>query len=122
MRAIREDLDDGVQNIVERAREMQDWRTYVQAYPWVFVGSAVALGYLMVPRRTRRGGLGQEILGQEIPSSGGRVTRILGLVGMMVFREVASQVGRQVCQTALAHSGRERAIPSSGPSSGGNES
>ena len=51
MEEVRCDLDQDVQGIVEGARDMRDWRSYVRSYPWVCVGAAVAVGYLLVPRR-----------------------------------------------------------------------
>jgi hypothetical protein len=32
---------------------MFDWKHYVKTYPWVCLGAAVALGFLIVPRRAR---------------------------------------------------------------------
>ena len=51
MEEVRCELDQDVQGIVERARDLRDWRSYVRSYPWVCVGAAVAVGYLLVPRR-----------------------------------------------------------------------
>jgi hypothetical protein len=45
-------LDEDVQEIVEGAREIGQWRTYVRSYPWVCLGAALAMGYLIVPRRS----------------------------------------------------------------------
>jgi hypothetical protein len=51
MRQIRNDIDQGVEEMVGNARSMFDWRHYVRTYPWVCLGTAVALGYLIVPKR-----------------------------------------------------------------------
>jgi hypothetical protein len=51
MADVRYDLDEDVQGIVEGARDMGQWRSYVRAYPWWCLGGALALGYLVVPRR-----------------------------------------------------------------------
>jgi len=51
MEEVRCDLDQDVQGIVEGARDMRDWRSYVRTYPWVCAGAALAVGYLLVPRR-----------------------------------------------------------------------
>jgi hypothetical protein len=51
MEEVRCDLDQDIQGIVEGARDMRDWRSYVRSYPWVCVGAAVTIGYLLVPRR-----------------------------------------------------------------------
>jgi hypothetical protein len=51
MEEMRRDLDEDVQDIVEDARDMGDWRYYMRTYPWVCLGTALAVGYLLVPRR-----------------------------------------------------------------------
>jgi hypothetical protein len=35
------------------ARTKVDWRYYVKTYPWVCLGAAAALGFLIVPKRSR---------------------------------------------------------------------
>ncbi len=50
MEAVRRELDDDVDEIVENARVMVDWRHYVRTYPWICLGAAVAVGYFIVPR------------------------------------------------------------------------
>lgn len=52
MRQIRLHLDDDVGGIVAGAQQMTDWRRYVAAFPWGSVAAAVAVGYLVVPRKT----------------------------------------------------------------------
>src|SRR5438046_4577711 len=51
MREIRADLRDDVHEIVESVNKMADWTSYVTAYPWLCVGAALAVGYLVVPQR-----------------------------------------------------------------------
>jgi len=51
MRQVRRELGEDVQEIVDNARIMADWRHYVRTYPWVCVGVALAAGYLIVPSR-----------------------------------------------------------------------
>ena len=53
MADVRYDLDEDVQEIVEGARDMSQWRSYVRAYPWWCLGGALTLGYLVVPRRNQ---------------------------------------------------------------------
>ncbi len=50
MEEVRRDLDEDVQDTVEGVRELGDWRSYVKAYPWCFLGAAFATGYLMTRR------------------------------------------------------------------------
>ena len=51
MEEVRCELDEDVQEIVEGARDLGDWRSYVRSYPWVCLGAAFAVGYFIVPRR-----------------------------------------------------------------------
>jgi hypothetical protein len=53
MRHIRAELRADVQDFVAGAREMSDWTYYVRTYPWVCLGAAAAVGYLVVPTRPR---------------------------------------------------------------------
>jgi hypothetical protein len=98
MKEIRSDLDEDVQEIVEQARAMQDWRTYMKSHPWVFVGAAVAVGYILVPNRRVRVEANATV--QE-PTR--KLGGVLAFVGQMVFREVVSYVGRQASDSILNH-------------------
>ncbi len=49
MRAVREDIRDDMREIVGSAQDMTDWTIYVKAYPWLCLGAAFALGFVIVP-------------------------------------------------------------------------
>lgn len=51
MRVIRRDLRANVQGIVDNASQMFDWKNYVRSFPWVAVGGAAIIGFMLVPRR-----------------------------------------------------------------------
>ena len=51
MRNVREDLSEHADVTVKKARQDTDWRYFVANHPWTSLGAAVALGYLLVPRR-----------------------------------------------------------------------
>ena len=51
MAGVRGQIDESVQDIVENARNMADWRYYVKTVPLGFMAGALALGYFVVPRR-----------------------------------------------------------------------
>lgn len=51
MSQIRRDLDEHVDDLVDSARQLTDWRAYLGANPWPFLGVAAGLGYLMMPTR-----------------------------------------------------------------------
>jgi len=53
MAQIRRELHEDVQDVVAGAEAVADWRRYIRMYPWAAVGVAVAVGYLVVPKRRR---------------------------------------------------------------------
>src|SRR5438270_6788130 len=53
MAQIRRELHEDVQEVVAGAGAVFDWRRYIRSYPWAAVGVAVAVGYLIVPKRRR---------------------------------------------------------------------
>ena len=106
MEELRCDLDEDVQEIVEGARDMRDWRTYVRSYPWICLGAALAVGYLIVPRRpfgmqpdtkTLAELANQSRLLATSNLSRKRTVRgiLLAFVGKLVLRGVSSYVGQQ---------------------------
>ena len=52
MQGVRRDIDQDLKDVSASARGMIDWKHYVKAYPWVCVGAAAALGFLIVPKRS----------------------------------------------------------------------
>jgi len=53
MEHVRREVGDDVKGIVETAKTLSDWRYYVKHHPWMCVGAAMALGFLVVPRKKR---------------------------------------------------------------------
>src|SRR4030095_12802878 len=53
MRDVRSELREDMQEIVENARVMADWQYYVRSYPWLCLGAAAALGFVLVPPRVQ---------------------------------------------------------------------
>src|SRR5262245_54355091 len=51
MHEVRSELGENVEELVESARTITDWHYYVERYPWLCIGAAVALGYVVIPRR-----------------------------------------------------------------------
>jgi len=55
MRRVRCDLDEQVDELVDNAKQITasftDWRTYVAANPWLCLGIAAGVGYLVIPAR-----------------------------------------------------------------------
>lgn len=53
MAFVRRELHEDVKGVVEGAEEATDWRHYVRMYPWAAVATALAVGYLAVPKRKK---------------------------------------------------------------------
>jgi hypothetical protein len=41
-----------MEDMSAHARTMLDWKHYVKTYPWVCLGTAAVLGFLIVPKRS----------------------------------------------------------------------
>jgi hypothetical protein len=104
MEEVRCELDEDVQEFVEDARGMGQWRYYVRTYPWVCVGAALAAGYLIVPRRT----VGkqtdtqtsaemakQSLATSHVSPAGDARGMLLRFLGNLVVRGVSSYVEQQ---------------------------
>ena len=52
MQGIRCEIDRDLEDLAASARNMVDWKHYVKAHPWLSLGTAVALGFLIVPKRS----------------------------------------------------------------------
>jgi hypothetical protein len=52
MQHIRCEIDSDLEEMGATARSMVDWKHYVKTYPWVCLGAAAALGFLLVPKRS----------------------------------------------------------------------
>ena len=53
MARIRRELHEDVRGVVESAEAVTDWKHYIRDYPWASVGLALAVGYLLVPKRRK---------------------------------------------------------------------
>ena len=53
MAQIRRDLHEDVKGVVQGAEAATDWRRFIRNYPWASMGVALAVGYVVVPRRHR---------------------------------------------------------------------
>jgi len=53
MAQIRRELHEDVQGVVAGAEAATDWKSWIRNYPWASVGVALAVGYLLVPRKHR---------------------------------------------------------------------
>ena len=53
MRQFRCEIVGDMEDVSASARTMLDWKHYVKTYPWVCLGTAAVLGFLIVPKRSR---------------------------------------------------------------------
>lgn len=53
MAVVREDLQRNSARLKENAQTLADWRYYVRRYPWAAMAAAGAIGFLLVPKRTK---------------------------------------------------------------------
>lgn len=51
MRTIRRELGQEVEDLVENAEQLMEWRYYVRRFPWASLSVAALLGYFVVPQR-----------------------------------------------------------------------
>ena len=52
MQGIRCAIDQDLEDVSASAHRIVDWKHYVKTYPWVCLGTAAALGFLIVPKRS----------------------------------------------------------------------
>ena len=53
MAMIRQRIDEQSDEVAAQVNALSDWRSYVRRYPWISVGAAAALGYVLVPSRAK---------------------------------------------------------------------
>lgn len=118
MQQIRGDIDQDLEEMVESARSMVDWKHYVKTYPWVCLGAAVALGFLIVPKRStvirpdlaaltklaRSGHLAVKPAGMR-----GVVDALLATAANIAVRQATVSVGRSVGR--LLGTGTDKSAP-----------
>jgi hypothetical protein len=98
MAIIRQDLHTDVGEVVERARELVDWRIFVRNHPWLTIGTATAVGFLLVPKRLeviRPDPATMARLAEQnrfVVNSNGQAVRRPGLVGSLLNAAVAAGV------------------------------
>ena len=127
MRDVRSELREDVQEIVENARIMADWQHYVRSYPWLCLGAAAALGFVLVPPRVQvvkpdsrmladlvrqhQVAINAEVKSQPPP---GIADRCANLASGLVFQAVVALANHQLHQFLQGLSS-----PKSSPAGGG---
>jgi hypothetical protein len=96
MQGIRRDIDQDLEDVSASAHSMVDWKHYVKTYPWVCLGTAAALGFLVVPKRSAA--INAEVAAPIEPAKVGRPvvnsspTATRGLVDAIVAAAVSVAV------------------------------
>ena len=55
MAIVRLRIEEQSDEVVAQVNDLSDWRSYVKRYPWVSVGAAAVVGYVLVPSRPKEG-------------------------------------------------------------------
>ena len=104
MKLIRHEIDQDMKDIDQDMENMVDWKHYVRTYPWVCLGTAAVLGYLIVPKRsTAKRVLATlselvktgPLVGKPAPApTRGLVAGLVATVANIAIREATAYVGR----------------------------
>ncbi|TWU03218.1 hypothetical protein [Neorhodopirellula pilleata] len=106
MQEIRTQLPYDVDVARQSARELSDWRYHMGRYPWLLVGAAVVVGYVMVPHRKKSevkvihhdfGNQGDDALRPQ-PAKRGLIGGIGGAIATMAMKQAATVIAHQVSQ------------------------
>ena len=101
------------------ARIMVDWKHYVKTYPWVCLGTAAALGFLIVPKRssaicpdlatlTELAGSGHLVVKPASTAAQGLIDALLATVANIAVRKATACLG-QSAGRLLGISGQDKA-------------
>ena len=105
MQGIRCDIDQGLEDVSASARNMVDWKHYVKDYPWVCLGTAALLGFLIVPKRaaainadvatpTDPAQTGHPVVNSAPTAARGMVDALVATVVSIVVREATAYFGQ----------------------------
>jgi hypothetical protein len=119
MRQLRCEIDGDVENMAAHARIMVDWKHYVKTYPWVCLGTAAVLGFLIVPKRssaicpdvatlTELAGSGHLVVKPASTAAQGLIDALLATVANIAVRKATACLG-QSAGRLLGISGQDEA-------------
>ena len=124
MARIRRELADDVEQVVDQAKELVNWRSFVKKRPWVMVGAAAAVGYLLVPQRPQVIRPDAEVLAQlakrhalemtprsSTKTHAGILNPVVNYVGAFALRSLGAMVGQQLEKFWAAQAGASQAPP-----------
>ena len=105
MQQLRCEIDGDVEDMAASARTLVDWRHYVKTYPWVCLGAAAAVGFLIVPKRSRAirtdsatvteaAGTGHPVVQPAPTATAGLINALLTTVATIAVRKATAYVGQ----------------------------
>jgi len=105
MQQLRCEIDGDVEDMAASARTMVDWKHYVKTHPWVCLGAVAALGFLIVPKRSRAinaelatptelAGIGHLVVKPASAAARGLVDALLATAANIAVRKATAYVGQ----------------------------
>jgi hypothetical protein len=108
MRELRDEMNGDVEALVNSTEDLADWRKYVRAQPWLCVGAAAFLGFMLAPSRRRP--QPKPAPATEAATKAGVVsgvaTALVSALATAVARKAAAQMGDYLMDR-FQHSGTE---------------
>jgi ElaB/YqjD/DUF883 family membrane-anchored ribosome-binding protein len=110
MNAVRQELDEDFQQVSQRVRELGVWQSYMKHYPWLCLGTAASLGYLIIPKKKnlRGSAIALQAQGPSFDQStntsnpqdhrSGREVAI-SFLGVAILRGISTYIGNRVLKT-----------------------
>ena len=104
MLKLRCEIDGDMEDVSASARTMVDWKHYVKTHPWVCLGAVAALGFLIVPKRSRAinaelatptelAGTGHPIVKPASAATHGLIDALLAAVANIAVRKATAYLG-----------------------------
>ncbi len=120
MEQLRSDLGQQMDETVEKARTLLNWRHYVRTYPWTAVAVAAAAGFMIAPRGAKRcraawdgesqvGSKGRGTSQSERTAmvEGGLAAVVANTVGSALTRGMANYLAQQVEKWVATRSAKD---------------
>lgn len=104
MAELRSRMDDEVDQVIENAQVLGDWKFYVRKYPWLCLAGAAVVGYAVVPRRLEFVAPDADALAELAEKN--RVVIRSRPQGQAAQGDWKSMVIRTVMRTAISYAGR----------------
>jgi hypothetical protein len=94
MRALRDEMNGDVEALVNSTEDLADWRKYVRAQPWLCVGAAAVVGFMLAPARRRPQPAAEAATKAGVVSGLGGA--LIGALATAIARNAAGHLGDYV--------------------------